>query len=305
MKNIYDKIVEYDSIIIQRHKAPDLDALGSQFGLSKSLKKSFPEKSIYVVGDITEKYLFMGGFDTVSDEVFKNSLVIALDSGSKELISDERYKLSPFLIKLDHHVNRDHYGDICCVKEDYSSTCEIVVEFIKDFDLVMDLDIAKTLYYGMVTDSGRFLYNSITTRTFELAAYLFGYGIDVDEVYPNIYTSSEETVRLRGYFMQNFIRQGNVAFLKHTFEELEEFDFDFFTMSRGMVNVMSGVEGINIWCNFTEKSKNEIICELRSSIFPIVEVATKWGGGGHKLACGCTLTSWEDVDTLIEDLKEY
>jgi phosphoesterase RecJ-like protein len=305
MKNIYDKIVEYDSIIIQRHRAPDLDALGSQFGLYKSLKKTFPSKSIHVVGDITEKYLFMGEMETLTDEEFKKSLVIVLDSGSRELISDSRYEIADFFIKIDHHVNRDPYGDICCVKEDYSSTCEIIVEFIKDFDLVMDQDIATTLYYGMVTDSGRFLYNSISQRTFELAAYLFSFGLDVDSIYPNIYTQSEETVRLRGYFMQNFIREGNVAFLKHTYDELVAFDFDFFTMSRGMVNVMSGVEGIDIWCNFTEKSKNEIICELRSSKHPIVEVATKYGGGGHVLACGCTLISWEQVDQLVADLKKY
>lgn len=305
MKNIYDKIVVYDSIVIQRHMSPDLDALGSQFGLYKSLKATFPEKEIYVVGDETEKYKFMGQLDEISDDVFKKSLVIILDSGSTELVSDQRFELADFLIKIDHHVNRQPYGDICCVKEDFSSTCEIIVEFIKDYGLEMNLDIAKTLYYGMVTDSGRFLYNSISQRTFELAAYLFGFGIDVDEVYPNIYTQSEETVRLRGYFMQNFIREGNVAFLKHTYEELIEFDFDFFTMSRGMVNVMSGVEGIDIWCNFTEKAKNEIICELRSSRHPIVEVAQKYGGGGHMLACGCTLASWEDVDKLVADLKKY
>lgn len=305
MREIYAKIIEYDNIVIHRHYGPDLDALGSQFGLAKSIKSTFPNKQVHVVGDVTQKYAFIGDMDEIEDSIYKNALVIVLDSGSTKMISDERYSSGDFLIKIDHHINREPYGDICCVKEEYSSTCEIITEFIKIFGLDMNNDIASTLYYGMVTDSGRFLYNSISQRTFELASYLFSFNLDVDTIYPNIYSQDEAVVRLKGYFMQNFTRDGHVSYLKHTLMEQEGFEFDFFTMSRGMVNVMSGIEGIDIWCNFTEKAQGEIICELRSSCHPIVDVATKYGGGGHMLACGCTVDSWEKVDMVIEDLKKY
>lgn len=69
-----------------------------------------------------------------------------------------------------------------------------------------------------------------------------------------------------------------------------------------MVNQMSGIENICIWANFTEDDEGKIQCELRSKSIPIVEVARKYGGGGHALACGCTVPSFEVADQILHDL---
>ena len=78
---------------------------------------------------------------------------------------------------------------------------------------------------------------------------------------------------------------------------------DIFTVSRGMVNTMSGIRGIDVWANFTEDEDNKIIVELRSSKYNVNQVAVKYGGGGHIKASGATVDSFEIVEEIIKDLE--
>ena len=78
---------------------------------------------------------------------------------------------------------------------------------------------------------------------------------------------------------------------------------DTFTISRGMVNTMSDIRGIDTWVNFTETDEG-VLCEIRSSLHNINVVAVKWGGDGHKKASGAMLKSREDAMALLKDLDE-
>ncbi len=67
---------------------------------------------------------------------------------------------------------------------------------------------------------------------------------------------------------------------------------------------MSGIEGIEIWANFTMDEFGKVQSELRSKKIPIVDIAKKYGGGGHLLACGCTLSSFEEAKLVLADLDQ-
>ena len=125
---IYNKIKEYDAIIIHRHNRPDGDALGSQIGLKNAILATFPTKCVKVVGDMIERYSWMGEMDNVDDELYENALVIVCDSGSEKLISDERYKNGKFLIKIDHHIPQGEYGDLAYVDTTRESCAGIIAE---------------------------------------------------------------------------------------------------------------------------------------------------------------------------------
>ena len=88
---LLEKIKEYDTIVIHRHNNPDGDALGSQIGLKNIIKENFPEKTVYIVGDMTARYAFMEGaeMDTIDDSVYENALAIVLDTSASALISDD------------------------------------------------------------------------------------------------------------------------------------------------------------------------------------------------------------------------
>ena len=128
-KQILHKIKEYDTIIIHRHMRPDPDALGSQVGLKKLLQVNFPEKKIKVAGKTEPTLAWLAKMDDVSDDDYKNALVIVCDTANTARIDDERYNKGDFLIKIDHHPNDDIYGDISLVDTSSSSASELIALF--------------------------------------------------------------------------------------------------------------------------------------------------------------------------------
>ena len=297
-------IKEHDTIIIQRHLRPDGDALGSQIGLKKKIKATFPRKKVFAVGDQTERYNFIGEMDVIEDKLYKDALVFILDTSEAFMISDDRYKMAKYIIKIDHHIYKESYGDIAIVDTEYESCAGLVADIIFKMKLKMTESAAKALYTGIVTDSGRFRYESTTSRTFLTAAKLLETKFNMTEVYNNLYSDDLETVRLRANFVLRFqLTKNNVAYIKTTKEDLKNLGIDFYSVSRTMVNTMAGIKGIDIWVNFTEDEENNVVvAEIRSNKYNINTIATKYGGGGHKGASGASLKSFEEADQMLEDL---
>lgn len=306
---MYNKILklirEAKTIIIHRHTRPDGDALGSQIGLKEAIKHTFPRKNVYAVGDTTARYAFIGEMDVVADEEYKDAVVFVLDSSEQSLISDERYKNGKYLIKVDHHLAKESFGDIELVDSSYESCCGLVAFLIERIRLKLTDYGAKCLFTGMVTDSGRFRYDSTTSNTFLIASKLLKYKFNITEIYNNLYIDTLEMVKLRAMFTLKFkLTENNVAYIKTTQEEIMETGVDIFSISRNMVNTMAGIKGIDIWVNFTEDKDHTVVCEIRSSKYNINPIAVKYGGGGHKAASGATLKNFEEADKLLKDLDE-
>ena len=303
-KGVIDKIKAYDTIIIHRHIQPDLDALGSQIGLKGIIQKNFSDKKVYVVGDMNEFTLF-GTMDDIEDDVFKEALIIVLDVAGKDRVSDNRFILGKEKIVIDHHQNETDFGDMFIHDPSQIATCQMLTQMVKDNNLTIDETIATNLFGGLVTDSGRFLYSATTHKTFAAAAFLTQEGADIEKIYDTVYTEDYETKKLKGYFINNFeITPHKVAYMKNPKTLKSQFNVTSFTVSRGMVNQMAGIKGIPIWANFTESDNGDIQCELRSKDVPVVNVAKKYGGGGHALACGCTLNHWEEIELVLKDLDQ-
>lgn len=301
MIQILEKIKEYDSIVILTHKRPDMDALGSQMGLKWILEENFPKKQIYASGEVN-KFRFDYELDDVTNKTIKESLIIVLDSGSEHLISDQRHNDGSFLIKFDHHINNSPYGDICYVDESFESTCGMVTEFASSLTLIIPTKAAELLYAGMVTDSGRFLYSSVTPKTFALASLLINQGINIESIYNRIYKQSLKFKKLQGYVLSNFIAEDGIAYIKYDSSVMEKFNVTLAELKSGTVNQMANIEGIDVWATFTEHEDN-IFLELRGSI-DCLDIAVNHGGGGHKRACGATLKSWDEVEEVIKEMKE-
>src|SRR5690554_6581749 len=103
---ILNLIKQYETVIIYRHKNPDLDAIGSQMGLYHALKENFQNKRIYAVGDLNDySNLYNITMEEIADETYKNSLVIITDVAVSNLITDDRYLLADKIVIIDHHKN--------------------------------------------------------------------------------------------------------------------------------------------------------------------------------------------------------
>ena len=308
MNELYEQALEkiraHECIILHRHSMPDGDAIGSQTGLKKILQENFPNKSVYSVGDTTDRFSFLpdSAPDEVDDSLFADALCIILDCGAAALISDDRWQDAHATVRFDHHLFQEIIAQVDISDSGFESACGLVADFSLSCGLTIPDDAALALYMGMVTDTGRFRYDSTNPRTLRLAAELLSHPFDVNELYRNLYSSTVEEVQRRALFtMKIRYSEGGTAYLYNTAEEIQKLGMSIFDVSRGMVGVMADLKGVDIWANFTEAPEG-IYAELRSSQYNIQPVAVKYGGGGHAKACGATLHSKEQVSEMLKDL---
>jgi phosphoesterase RecJ-like protein len=304
-KLLIKKIKEYNRIIIHRHKNPDGDAYGAQLGLSYILKANFPTKEIYVVGD-ENNYAFLGPMDNIEDSLYCDSLVIVVDVCVHKLISDHRYLNAKEIFVLDHHLNQPDFECMSIVDSSYIAVCELITDIFLTNNFEINKEAATCLFTGIITDSGRFLYPNTSSRTLELAASLLKKGVNLNWIYRQLYTEELNFKKLKGYFINNFkVTTNGVAYMMNTKDVKERFGVSTFTVSRAMVNQMANLKDIHIWVNFTEDDNGSILVEMRSGAKSIVHIARKHGGGGHALACGCTLQSFDEAKILLKELDEF
>ena len=305
-KKIHELIKEYNTIIIHRHTKPDGDALGSQIGLKNLILDNYPEKTVYAVGDGAGRYAFMDGsaMDEIGDDAFVGALSIILDTSAPHLISDTRYTLADKTARFDHHIFVEKIADVEAVDTSFESCCGLLTSFAIEEGLTLSPRSAKALYTGMVTDSGRFRYDSTTSKTHIMAAKLLEQDFSTNDVYRGLYSDSFDNVRLRAsYVLKIRFTDAGVAYIYTTKEELASLGVDTFTISRGMVGTMSEIRGVDIWVNFTE-TEDGILAELRSGRYNINKIAVKYGGGGHEKASGATLPDYDTVVAMLADLDK-
>ena len=304
MKEILNIINDFDTIIIHRHSKPDMDAIGSQFGLKYILEEEFPNKKIYCVGDLNDMS-YKAKTDRISDETYINSLSIITDVSVSRMVSDNRFVLSKKRIVIDHHDNDCDIENVDINYNDtsFNSVCEMIIEIFKKEKISFTKKAATYLYAGMITDSGRFLYLKNPKRTFELASYVCSFKPDIEAIYRYLYTEKLAKRLIKNKFSQFELSSKNVAYRINTMQEIKSTGLEFQSVSRGMVNLMAGIIEIPIWCSFSEKEKDRFVVELRSREYSVIDVAKKYGGGGHKYACGATIRK-KDIKIFIKDLDK-
>ncbi len=313
MTAILNKIKEYDSIVIFRHKRPDGDAVGSTKGLQRILRLSFPEKTILLSNtDYSDYISFLGGEDgEISEEILKKSLGIVIDTATTERISDKRYVLCPELIKIDHHISVDNYGNPEWVVEEKSSSCEMIAEFYYAFrdELKIDTEAATYIYAGMVTDSGRFRFRSVSGDTMRYAGMLLDLGVDTDHLYAHLYMKEFHEFKFHGYVLDNIkMTENGVAYIRITTDTRKEFGLTYEEAS-ACVSYMDSIKNSLIWIAFIEADDGEIRVRLRSRFVTVNELAENYRGGGHDCASGATVYNDEEIASLLRDadarLRDY
>lgn len=302
----FDAIKKYDVIIIHRHSNPDGDAMGSQIGLKRVLQVNFPDKKICAVGDDARRFSFMDGseMDVVDDAAYKGALAIVLDTSAKSLISDERYALAETVLRIDHHIFVEDIADIDIDDTSFESCCGLVAYLVREWGLEVDFYAAKALFTGMVTDSGRFYYDSVTPRTFELASFLLSKGFNPGEIYANLYADTYENVKKRAQFVLSIqFTKNNVAYSYSDKTRVEALGMEAQAVSRGYVNTMGDLKGVDAWVNFTECEQG-VLCEIRSKNLNINQIAVAHGGGGHLKASGATLKDKQEALQVLDELDD-
>lgn len=308
MTTILQKIKQYDKIVISRHLRPDGDAIGSTKGLQAMLKLTYPNKEIKLINSDSSNYLaFLGGEDEqMPDEWYADALQIVIDSGTAERISNPKFSLAKEVIKIDHHIDIKPYGNVCWVEDWRSSACEMIAFFYQTFsdELKMDKQAATYVFCGMVTDSGRFRYETTTGETLRLAAMLLDFGVDTDIMYAHLYLEDFDYLKFQAYvFKKMQITPNGVAYLYVDKRMQKKFQLTT-EQACEAVSFLKGIKGCIAWLAFIDMPDGKIRVRLRSRFMTINKVAEKWRGGGHECTCGATLLSKKEIPLLVADADE-
>ena len=312
---ILQKIKEYDTIMLFRHFRPDGDAKGSTKGLQGILKATWPEKQVYLINDDHSDYLaFMGDDEPeVADEVYEKALGIVLDTATPDRIANKKYTLCKELIKIDHHIEVAPYGDISWVETEKSSVCEMVAEFYATFrdELKITKEAATHIYTGMVTDSGRFQFSSVSGDTLRYAAVMLDQGINTDLMYAHLQLKDFDELKFRAQIYKLMkISENGVAYVYLSKELQDKFGLKPEAAS-ACISAMDSIKGCLCWIGFIENGDEEgsVRVRLRSRFVAINSVAEHYRGGGHACACGATIFSKKEMRALVKEadaiVKEY
>ncbi|MBQ8682012.1 MAG: bifunctional oligoribonuclease/PAP phosphatase NrnA [Bacilli bacterium] len=305
-RKIYKEIKKYPTIVIARHIGADPDALGSEFALKELILNKFPNKDVYAIGNPSNRFKFMGALDKPENIDYTNALLIVLDTPDIKRIDGAKISDYKNIIKIDHHPVVDSYANIELVDDTASSTSQLILEFIFKNRLKLTSSIAKNLYTGIVSDTGRFMHSYTSHRTFELVTKMLKKtNLDFTNIYEPLYMRPLPEFRFQGYIYENMeVTPSGLAYIKISEDLLKEYGVDS-ASSGNIISELKCIDEIIVWIFLTEDKKSNLIRANIRSRGPIInEVAAIYGGGGHKFASGARLTSWSQADNLIEDLEK-
>lgn len=301
---IYHYIKKYPTIVLTRHVGVDPDAMASCCGLRDAIKLTFPEKKVYTVGTGTIRFNYMGKLDKNIDLANEEVLMIALDTPDLKRVDKGELETYNASIKIDHHPYIETFCDLEWIDEKKSSASEMVCELIFKTRLKMNQKIAETLFCGMVADTNRFLFTNADCNTYRTVAKLMEeYHINITECYKNLYRRPFSEMQLLGYMANNMkITEHGVGYVKISNDIINKFQIDTVS-SGGLINEFNYIDEFIVWLTATEDVKNGYIRVSIRSRGPIInKTAEQYHGGGHKLASGVKIATFDEVDDLIHDL---
>ncbi len=299
-KKIYDLINKYNIVVIGSHIGPDGDNIGSSCAL-KRLFKNMKKTAYYVMDDempTNMKFLYdveqpVKSSDIIAEIKNKKYLFIGLDSGNKNRLKCDKIIIenASDIINIDHHASNEGYGDVSIVNPNISSTCQLVYEIIKEkYADFIDPFVATSLYTGIVTDSGNFMFDCADSKTLNIAAELLRFGANKAEISEKVFRSNSlGYLKLLSVALKNIQIHEKIALMSLDFETIKSCGIAYNDIEN-IVNYAINIDGIKVGLLVKEKSPGDNKVSLRSKgDFDVSTIAQVFGGGGHKNASGCTI----------------
>jgi phosphoesterase RecJ-like protein len=306
-KKIYKKIKEYETIVIARHIGVDPDAMASQLALRDIIKNNFPDKNVYAVGAGSVKFNYIGQLDKKYEKNnLEEVLLIVVDTPDKKRIDIDNLDSYKEIIKIDHHPFIETFGDLEKIDENKSSASEMIVDFVKEVKLKMTKEDAEKLFIGIISDTERFMFDNSKPETLITVADLMkDYDLNISELYKKLYSRPLNEVKFYGYLIDNIVvTENGLGYIKISKDVISKYKID--SASAGnMINQFNFIDELIAWATISEDVRNNCIRVSMRSRGPIInKTAEKYHGGGHKLAAGARVKSFEEADLLMKELDE-
>jgi phosphoesterase RecJ-like protein len=279
LKKILKILNKYNSFHILTHKAPDGDALGSSFGLCHAIQ-TIGKKS-QVICEIPEKFMFLCE-NTKNQIVHHPEIIICVDLPDEKLVwPKEKYKNLD--VCIDHHAANKNYAKITYNNPKAAANTENVYELIKLMNIKIDSVIADCIYTGIVTDTGRFKFSNVTSRTFQITSEILPKISNFEFINRTIFDNrsknylmieSEVVKNCEFYFDDKCVLLIISRDLMSKFNVKDEEISELTSIPMKISNVQTGVI-------IKEKEKNSYKVSIRTSNKSANKICQEFYGGGH------------------------
>ncbi|MCR5260231.1 MAG: bifunctional oligoribonuclease/PAP phosphatase NrnA [Candidatus Gastranaerophilales bacterium] len=312
---IINIIKNAQNILVAPHVNPDGDCIGSAIAMKLLLKKEFGKEAVlFIQSKVPEVYKFLAETDSFKTaEELQNQtfdLVIAVDCAAYDRLTTAIpfFEKAEKTIVFDHHKTNPAYAKFNYILPDLSSTGEVLFNFMQKTGLSFDKDIADALYVAILTDTGGFKFDNTTTNTFLAVAELLKYGINPSELYKKCYESKPvEMVKLSALAVNNakFLYDNKVVYTIITLDDMKKTKA-LNEHTDGIVELLRQINTVDLAFLIKETEDGCAKVSFRSKTFDVTKIASKFDGGGHTKAAGCTIRKNYTValNKILEAIKE-
>lgn len=293
------------------HIRPDGDAVGSLIGLGLSLQTVGKDVQMIISEGIPRIYHHLDGSDQINTNFSGDcDMVVIVDCSDLNRIGGTMKEINIPDINLDHHPTNTQYARYNLVDENAVATSEILAEYLPKFGFPITNQVADALLFGMITDTLGFRTHNITPKALRLTANLMEAGGDLPHLYQRgLLQRSFEAVRYWGAGLSSLQRRGRMVWTTLTLKDKLAVGYPG-KDDADLINVLSTIDEIDVMIVFIEQEKGHIKISWRSNPgFDVSQVASHFGGGGHKAAAGAKITGklkeiQEDVLTTTQSMLE-
>jgi bifunctional oligoribonuclease and PAP phosphatase NrnA len=311
---LLQEIRSTDKFLLTTHERPDGDAVGSLAAMQQVLTALGKDSLAFVAADefpLPYEYRFirLEGLVTEPPPDLCERVLVFLDCGNIDRTRAEDLKHEDHrILNIDHHHDNTRFGTVNHVDAKASCTAEIVWDLMEGLGVPLSLDIAEALYVGLVTDTGRFMYENTGPRAHEMAGQLLSYGVDAHAIYRRLYEG---------------VPQGKLELLARGLSHVERYDGGLLTVthltledyrstgadesySEGVVDHLRSVEGTAVAglvrdLLTDEAPRRKVSLRATDDRVDVSRIARSLGGGGHRRAAGFSTDL--DFPELVEVLR--
>ena len=312
VQQIIETINSNQTFLVVAHENPDGDAIGSTLGLALALRDMGKDVIAYNVDAVPEVMDFLPESDFIQSSLPENpsfDVAFVLDAGDVERTTLPVSDLCQTLINIDHHPGST-FGDLCLLDTTACATAVLIYRLLMRCQIRLSLAVAKSLYLGILSDTGSFRYSSANRESFTVAGELVSLGVDPWEISSNLYEShAPERMRLLGHVLPTLqiSSSGRYAAVSMTLDVLKKAGATA-EHADGFVNYPRAVKGVEVALFFNQISDDLYKISFRSrGNIDVGTLAHELGGGGHHNAAGAKLSGTLDevkssVFSLLDQL---
>jgi phosphoesterase RecJ-like protein len=298
-QQVLAEIHSADKFVLVTHEHPDGDALGSLVGMHRVLLALGKGSVMFMAADefpLPHEYRFFrfDGLQSHPPDDLDERTIVFLDCGNIDRNPIEAFKGDDaHILNIDHHHDNTRFGTVNHVVEDASCTAEIVWDLMDPLGVAPTIEIAEALYVGLVTDTGKFMYENTGPRAHVMAAELIAAGIDVHGIYRRLYEGLPYAkLELLGRALASLERIDDGAL---TFAYIGRDDFRMSgaeeSHSEGIIDQLRSVEGTKVAALARELldgdgARKKVSLRSTDGEVDVSAIARAGGGGGHRRAAG-------------------